>query len=101
MNTNNTDTPVCAVCKKKETEVRIYRPKGFYNNPDDHRCNAHVAENQHRYYIPCIIDTDGIVWEMSATPSEEGSRFLSLPEACSESKTWSVKDKWTSIAAAV
>ena len=64
MNTNQKDTPCCDICKK--SNVRVYRQKGNYYRPEDNRCNAHLTVDDTKYYIPCIIDVDGIPWELTS-----------------------------------
>lgn len=94
MNTSEIDTPCCSICKASKT-VRVYKPVGFVYNPDDNRCNAHVEKHQHKYYIPCVVDTDGIPFGLSAVPKAEAQVFMELPESDPKSYSWHPKYGWT------
>jgi len=95
MNTNEKDTPACNICKK--SNVRIYRPYGFFYRPEDNRCNEHLEENERKYYIPCVIDKDGLPWGYTMVPKEDCDIFYNLPEAVSTGYGWDTKKGWVKL----
>jgi hypothetical protein len=92
MNTNDKDTPRCGICNV--SNVKLYRPYGNFYRPEDNRCNEHVTEQERSYYIPCIVDTDGLTWGFTSVPQVECNNFYALPEKSKNGWGWHEKERW-------
>lgn len=78
----------CFTCKKKNTEVRLYRPYGNFYRPKDNFCNEHLPEDSRDWYVPLWFTDDGEVWGYTSVPEEAIEAFLNLPESTLTALSW-------------
>jgi hypothetical protein len=76
----------CGKCGAKG--VKIYRPYGFFYRPEDNRCNNCVTESERNFYVPCVKDSDGMIWGYGAVSPEASEQFYNTPEANASKPIW-------------
>lgn len=77
----------CGFCGAKN--VRLYRPyPGFFREPDEDRCNACLNDEQRSYYIPLVLDENGLAWGYTSVPEHAFEQFLELPESSPSQPSW-------------